>query len=240
MSDKIAGAPAHVAIIMDGNGRWAVQRGRPRTYGHHRGAERVREVVRRAQDIGVEVLTLFAFSTENFRRPGYEVRVLMSLFRRYIVREVDGLDAEGVRVKFIGDRSRLPTNLQNLMEMMEERTAGNPGMRLQLAISYGSRLEITQAVKSLAAEVAAGRLDPDAIDEASISDALYTGGVADPDLVIRTSGEHRISNFLLWQSAYAEYAFLDECWPDFTPDHLTRLVTSFGARDRRFGAVATR
>ena len=233
-------APRHVAIIMDGNGRWAVERGRPRTFGHHRGAERVREIVRMAPDIGIEVLTLFAFSTENWRRPDYEVKVLMGLFRRYIAREVDGLDAEGVRVRFIGQRDRLPKNLQNLMEMMEERTAGNTRMVLQLAISYGSRTEMTQAMQHLAGEVAAGRLQPEQIDEAAISDALWTGGVPDPDLVIRTSGEQRISNFLLWQSAYAEYAFVDECWPDFSPARLTELVQSFGKRERRFGAVAAR
>lgn len=238
MTNSLAGAPQHVAIIMDGNGRWAVSRGRPRTYGHHRGAERVREIVDVAPDLGIKVLTLFAFSTENFRRPGYEVRVLMSLFRRYIAREVDGLDAENVRVRFIGDRSRLPQNLRNLMEMMEARTAANDRMILQLAISYGSRDEITRAVQTLAAEAAEGRIDPAEIGEEAISRALYTGGVADPDLVIRTSGEQRISNFLLWQSAYAEYAFVDECWPDFTPERLAEVCASFGHRERRFGAVA--
>ena len=238
MSKSTAGAPHHVAIIMDGNGRWAVNRGRPRTFGHHRGAERVREIVNVAPDLGIKVLTLFAFSTENFRRPGYEVRVLMSLFRRYIAREVDGLHAEGVQVRFIGDRSLLPQNLQNLMEMMETRTAGNTRMILQLAISYGSRTEMTSAVRQLAGEVAAGRLAPEDIDEAAISGALYTGGVADPDLVIRTSGEQRISNFLLWQSAYAEYVFMDECWPDFTPERLAEVIATFGKRERRFGAVA--
>jgi undecaprenyl diphosphate synthase len=234
---SVSGAPRHVAIIMDGNGRWAAERGRPRTFGHRRGAERVREVVRRASDIGVGVLSLFAFSTENWNRPDYEVRVLMSLFRRYIVHEVDELDSMEVRVRFIGQRDRLPANLQRVMAMMEERTAGNPGMVLQIAISYGARAEITEAVRSLAADVAAGRVDPSVIDEAAISSRLQTGGLPDPDLVIRTSGEQRISNFLLWQSAYAEYAFIDECWPDFTPDRLAELVAAFGGRQRRFGAV---
>lgn len=232
--------PRHVAIIMDGNGRWAVERGHARTYGHHRGAERVRELVRMAPDIGIEVMTLFAFSTENWNRPDYEVRVLMGLFRRYIAREVDGLDAEGVRVRFIGQRDRLPRNLQNLMNMMEERTAGNTRMVLQLAISYGSRVEITEGVRALARDVAEGRLAPEDIDEAAISASLWTGGVADPDLVIRTSGELRVSNFLLWQSAYAEYAFVDECWPDFSPERLTELVEAFARRDRRFGKIAAR
>jgi undecaprenyl diphosphate synthase len=232
--------PRHVAIIMDGNGRWAVERGHPRTYGHHRGAERVREIVRMAPDIGIEVMTLFAFSTENWNRPNYEVKVLMSLFRRYIAREVDELDGEGIRVQFIGQRDRLPRNLQNLMTMMEQRTARNTRMVLQLAISYGSRTEMTLGVQALAREVAAGRLDPEKIDEDAISASLWTGGVPDPDLVIRTSGEQRVSNFLLWQSAYAEYAFVDQCWPDFTPETLKEMVAAYGRRDRRFGKIAAR
>lgn len=230
--------PRHVAIIMDGNGRWATERGHPRTHGHRRGAERVREIVQRAAEIGIEALTVFAFSTENWNRPDYEVRVLMNLFRRYILREVDKLDRMDVRVRFIGERDRLPNNLQRLMTMMEARTADNPGLMLQVAISYGARAEMAAAVRALAADVAAGRLDPDAIDEGAISARLYTAGTPDPDLVIRTSGEQRISNFLLWQSAYAEYAFVDECWPDFTPDRLSELVAAFAGRERRFGATA--
>lgn len=230
-------SPRHVAIIMDGNGRWAVERGRPRTFGHHRGAERVREIVSAAPDLGIEVLTLFAFSTENWRRPNYEVKVLMGLFRRYIVREVDELDNVGVRVRFLGQRDQLPKDLQRLMTQMEERTAGNDGLVLQLAISYGSRAEIADAVKSIAGRVAAGELDPSEIDDDTISGALYTGGTPDPDLVIRTSGESRISNFLLWQAAYAEFSFLEKNWPDFTPEDLAAEVASFASRDRRFGAV---
>lgn len=230
--------PQHVAIIMDGNGRWAAERGRPRSFGHHRGAERVREIVRAASDLGIGVLTIYAFSTENWRRPHYEIRVLMSLFRRYIVREVDALDADNVRVGFIGQRAALPANLRNLMGMMEERTAGNTGMHLQIAVSYGSRTEITEGVRALARAVAAGDLDPDTIGEAEIGGALYTAGMPDPDLVIRTSGEQRVSNFLLWQAAYAEFAFVDECWPDFTPQRLADVVDRFGRRERRFGAVA--
>ncbi|MEM7213019.1 MAG: isoprenyl transferase [Pseudomonadota bacterium] len=229
--------PRHVAIIMDGNGRWAVERGRPRTFGHHRGADRVREIVRASKDLGIECLTLFAFSTENWRRPDYEVKVLMSLFRRYIVREVDDLDSEGVRVRFIGQRTHLPKNLVRLMEMMEERTASNEDMVLQLALSYGSRAEITQAVRSIAEDVAEGKLAPEEIEQETISRALYTGGLPDPDLVIRTSGESRISNFLLWQAAYAEFAFLDKNWPDFGREDLALEVERFANRDRRFGAV---
>ena len=230
--------PHHVAIIMDGNGRWAAERGRPRSFGHHRGAERVREIVRAASDMGIGVLTIYAFSTENWRRPHYEVKVLMSLFRRYIVREVDDLDADNVRVTFLGNRDTLPANLCNLMTMMEERTADNTGMRLQICISYGSRAEITNGVRALAQAVADGYLKPDEIGEAEIGSALQTGGVADPDLVIRTSGEQRISNFLLWQAAYSEFAFVQECWPDFTPDLLASILESFGRRERRFGAVS--
>ena len=222
---------------MDGNGRWAVERGRPRTFGHHRGAERVREIVNAAPDLGIEVLTLFAFSTENWRRPNYEVKVLMGLFRRYIVREVDELDSVGVRVRFLGQRDQLPKDLQRLMASMEERTAENDGLVLQLAISYGSRAEITDAVRSIANSVAAGDLDPAEIDDDVISGALYTGGFPDPDLVIRTSGESRVSNFLLWQAAYAEFSFVEKNWPDFTPDDLAAEVAHFGSRNRRFGAV---
>lgn len=224
---------------MDGNGRWAQNRGRPRSFGHFRGAERVRDIVRAAPGLGITTLTLFAFSTENWRRPDYEVKVLMSLFRRYIVREVDELDRMAVRVRFLGERGRLPKDLQRMMGQTEERTAGNDGLTLQIALSYGARAEITRAVRTLAAEVAAGRLDAEAIDEAAISGALDTGGVADPDLVIRTSGEYRISNFLLWQAAYAEFAFVPECWPDFTPERLAEVLAGFGNRERRFGAVSS-
>ena len=240
MSRQTTRTARHVAIIMDGNGRWAEERGRPRSFGHHRGAERVREIVRAAPDLGIEVMTLFAFSTENWGRPDYEVRVLMSLFRRYIVREVDELDHSDVQVRFIGDRARLPRDLRRLMGQMEARTADNDGLKLQIALSYGSRAEITRAVQHLAGEVAAGRIASDEIDDEAISAALDTGGVIDPDLVIRTSGECRVSNFLLWQAAYAEFAFVDECWPDFSPDRLAEVLTSYGKRERRFGKVSAR
>ena len=230
-------APRHVAIIMDGNGRWAVNRGRPRTFGHHRGAERVREIVKAAPDMGIEVLTLFAFSTENWQRPNYEVRALMGIFRRYIVREVDELDSVGVKVRFIGQREHLPKDLLRLMAQMEARTADNDGMVLQLAISYGARTEITDAMRAIASDVAAGRLAPEDIEQETISRALYTGGQPDPDLVIRTSGELRVSNFLLWQAAYAEFSFLDKAWPDFTSEDLALEIEKFGHRDRRFGAL---
>jgi undecaprenyl diphosphate synthase len=224
---------------MDGNGRWAQRRGQPRTVGHHRGVDRVREIIRSAGELGVEVLTLFAFSTENWRRPDYEVSVLMRLFKHYIIREVDELDRARVRVRFIGDRAGLPRDLQRVMGQMEQRTRANDKLTVQVALNYGARKEIVMAARRLAAEVAGGRLDPEAIDEARISGALDTGGVPDPDLVIRTSGEQRVSNFLLWQAAYAEFAFVEECWPDFTAECFAGVLDSFGRRERRFGAVAS-
>ncbi|MEM1277094.1 MAG: isoprenyl transferase [Pseudomonadota bacterium] len=233
-----AKTPAHVAIIMDGNGRWAQNRGRPRTFGHQRGVERVREIVRACPDLGVSTLTLFAFSSENWKRPGYEVSVLMQLFRRYIVREVDELDSMDVRVRFIGNRARLPRDLQRLMGQMEERTAQNARLTLQIAVSYGSRDEITRAVQSLAQQAADGQIAAQDIDEEAISGALFSGGLPDPDLVIRTSGEMRISNFLLWQIAYAEFAFVEECWPDFSPELFARVLASYGTRERRFGKIS--
>ena len=237
MTRETARTARNVAIIMDGNGRWAQRRGLPRTVGHHRGVDRAREIIRVAPDLGVETLTLYAFSTENWRRPAYEVSVLMTLFRRYIRREAAELDLEGVRVRFIGRREGLPRDLQRLMAELEERTGGNTRLKLQLALNYGSRHELTEGVRALAGEVAAGRLAPEAIDEAAISGALQTAGVPDPDLLIRTSGEFRISNFLLWQIAYAELAFVDECWPDFDGALFARILDSYAGRERRFGAV---
>ena len=223
---------------MDGNGRWAQRRGQPRTKGHHRGVDRVRETIKAAGALGVEYLTLFAFSTENWRRPDYEVSVLMRLFKHYIVREVEELDRAEVRVRFIGDRAGLPRDLQRVMGLMEARTAHNTRLTVQVALNYGSRKEIAMAARRMAAEVAEGRLQPDQIDEACLSGFLDTAGVPDPDLVIRTSGEQRVSNFLLWQAAYAEFVFVEECWPDFTAELFGQVLASFGKRERRFGAVA--
>jgi undecaprenyl diphosphate synthase len=222
---------------MDGNGRWAERRGQPRTAGHHRGVDRVREIIRAAPGLGIETLTLFAFSTENWRRPDYEVSVLMRLFKRYIIREVDDLDHERVRVRFLGEREGLPAGLQRVMAQMEKRTSQNDRLVLQIALNYGSRREIVRAARHLAAEAVAGRLAADEIGEDHFSAALYTGGVSDPDLVIRTSGEQRVSNFLLWQVAYSEFAFVEECWPDFTPSLFAQVLDGYGNRERRFGAV---
>ena len=229
--------PRHVAIIMDGNGRGAQARGRPRLFGHHAGAKRVRDVVRACPELGVKYLTIFAFSTENWKRTQVEVAGLMSLFRRYIAKETKDLFSEGVRVRFIGDRDRLDPKLVDLMRGLEEMTKENDLVHLTVALNYGSRDEVARATKLLARDVAQGKLDPEDVDESTLTGYLDTRVLPDPDLVIRTSGEARISNFLLWQSAYAEYEFVDTLWPDFSPEELGRLCRNYGARDRRFGAV---
>ncbi|MFK7881915.1 isoprenyl transferase [Roseobacter sp.] len=233
----IPGCPRHVAIIMDGNGRWATQRGRPRLYGHHAGAKRVREIVESCPQIGVEYLTIFAFSTENWKRTQVEVAGLMSLFRRYIVKETRALITSGVRVRFIGDRLRLDDKLINLMNDLEVATEKNTGVHLTIALNYGGRDEVARATRRLAKDVADGKLLPDDVDEETLPRYLDTRVLPDPDLVIRTSGEARISNFLLWQSAYSEYEFVDTLWPDFTSDEFQHLCASYGVRDRRYGGV---
>lgn len=233
----LEGGPEHVAIIMDGNGRWAQQRGRPRLYGHQAGARRVRDIVAACPDLGVRYLTIFAFSTENWKRTQSEVSGLMSLFRQYIRRETRGLIDEGVCVRFIGDRVRLDPKLVKLMDELEEATAGNDVVNLTIAINYGGRDEVARATKRLAKDVAAGKLSPDDVDEETLPKYLDTRVLPDPDLVIRTSGEARISNFLLWQSAYAEYEFVNTLWPDFSDEEFQKVVGAFGKRKRRFGAV---
>lgn len=235
--DMTALGPRHVAIIMDGNGRWAQARGRPRLFGHHAGARRVREVVEACPGLGIKYLTIFAFSTENWKRTQVEVAGLMSLFKRYIVKETRTLKENGIRVRFIGDRVRLDSKLTELMDTLERETEGNDLVHLTVALNYGGRDEVARATKRLARDVAEGRLKPDDVDEETLPKYLDTRVLPDPDLVIRTSGEARISNFLLWQSAYSEYEFIDTLWPDFTAAELERLCRNFGARDRRFGAV---
>jgi undecaprenyl diphosphate synthase len=229
--------PRHVAIIMDGNGRWATERGWPRLVGHRKGAERVRDIVRAAPDLGIRWMTLYAFSTENWKRSTEEVLGLMALFARYIRREAEELSRQGVRMRFVGERGRLDPKLQALMGWIEDRTRGNTRFDLIVAINYGGRDEIARAARALARQAAEGRLDPAALDEAAFAAALDTGEVPDPDLVIRTSGETRVSNFLLWQAAYAEYEFTPVLWPDFTPDTLAEILARFGRRERRFGGV---
>ncbi len=229
--------PQHVAIIMDGNGRWATRRGLPRLRGHHAGATRVREIVRACPDEGVRYLTLFAFSTENWRRARSEVMGLMALFRKYLKSEAEELISSGVCVRFIGERSVLNSRLQALMAGLERATAGNSRLHLTIAINYGARDEITRAALSLAEAIAAGDLPVSEVTPRHLHDRLYTGDLPDPDLVIRTSGEMRLSNFLLWQAAYAEYEFTPVLWPDFSRDHFADILLSFGGRERRYGAV---
>jgi undecaprenyl diphosphate synthase len=235
--NEIQGGPDHVAIIMDGNGRWATQRGRPRLFGHHAGARRVGEMVEACPDLGVKYLTIFAFSTENWKRTQSEVAGLMNLFRRYIERESKALFQNGVRVRFIGDRQKLDDKLVSLMDNLELYTSGNDKVHLTIALNYGGRDEVTRAAQRLAFEVEQGRLSPKDVDVETLAKFLDTRFLPDPDLVIRTSGEARISNFLLWQTAYAEYEFVDTLWPDFNAEEFGKILSRYGNRERRFGAV---
>ena len=235
--NEIQGGPDHVAIIMDGNGRWATQRGRPRLFGHHAGARRVGEMVEACPDLGVKYLTIFAFSTENWKRTQSEVSGLMKLFRRYIEREAKALLQDGVRVRFIGDRQKLDDKLVSLMDNLELYTSGNDKVHLTIALNYGGRDEVTRAAQRLAFEVEQGRLSPKDVDVETLAKFLDTRFLPDPDLVIRTSGEARISNFLLWQTAYAEYEFVDTLWPDFNAEEFGKILSRYGNRERRFGAV---
>ena len=230
--------PAHVAIIMDGNGRWAKSRGLPRIFGHRRGAEVARQVLRRADELGVSYLTLYSFSSENWRRPLPEVEDLMGLLRVYLRSEVAELHRTGVRVRMIGDRTRMPGDIIDLVEHAEVLTAANTGITMVLALSYGSRDELAKAVKQIAREAADGGIQPEDVDEDTIAQRLYTRDIPDPDLVIRTGREKRLSNFLLWQAAYAELIFTDVLWPDFTAGDLEDAIGEFHKRERRFGATS--
>ena len=231
-----APAPAHVAIIMDGNGRWAAQRHLPRKAGHRQGVETVRRIVRAAGEMGIRYLTLYGFSTENWRRPADEVNDLMGLLRLYIRRDLAELHRNNVRIRVIGSRDGLAGDIVQLIGEAEHLTAGNTGLTLVIAFNYGGQTEIVCAARKLARAAAEGRLDPDSITPDSFSAELETGDIPDPDLVIRTSGDKRLSNFLIWQAAYAELVFIDALWPDFTPAMLGEAVTEFGRRERRFGA----
>ncbi len=229
--------PRHVAIIMDGNGRWARKRHLPREAGHVAGVAAVREVVRAAVDLGLENLTLFAFSSENWKRPKTEIGALMALFRAFFRSDMDELVAKGARVRIIGHRGRVAGDIQAMIEDAETRTAGNKGLNLTFAFDYGGQEEITNAARELARAAAEGRLDPETITTELFAARLFTSALPEPDLVIRTSGEHRLSNFLLWQSAYAELLFVETLWPDFGREALTQALHSFAARERRFGAL---
>jgi undecaprenyl diphosphate synthase len=231
--------PHHVAIIMDGNGRWAQNRGKPRLFGHHAGAKRVREVVEACPGLGVKYITIFAFSTENWKRSEAEVTGLMSLFRRYIRKETRALCEEGVRVRFIGNRSALDKKLQSLMGEIETMTKSNSRVHMTIALNYGGRDDITRASQKMTQAVVSGQLNQVDIDENTLNRFLDTAALPDPDLVIRTSGEKRVSNFLLWQSAYSEFEFTDILWPDFSAEVFAGLIAGYTNRDRRFGAVVT-
>ena len=229
--------PHHVAIIMDGNGRWAKSRGLPRVAGHRRGADAVRQVIRGAGELGIPVLTLFAFSTENWTRPADEVSDLMGLLRHYLRNELEELRKNGARLRVIGDRDRLAKDIQGDILDAEARTRSNARIDVNICINYGARDEILRATRNLARKVSAGELTSDQIDESRFESELLTAGVPDPDLLIRTSGEQRISNFLLWQCAYAELVFVDTLWPDFGKDHLEQAIAEFRRRERRYGGV---
>lgn len=235
-SHQVRSAPSHVAIIMDGNGRWAKRRMLPRAIGHRKGADAVRRAVRGALSEGVRYLTLYAFSSENWKRPADEVDDLMGLLRLYIRQEIDELDANGVRVRFIGGWRKLSPDIVSLIDGAVERTRHNDALHLVIALNYGSQAEIVAASRRLAEDVAAGRLTAEDITEDRFAGCLETADVPDPDMVIRTSGEKRLSNFLLWQSAYAELVFLDLLWPDFTEETLATAIREFQGRERRFGA----
>lgn len=230
--------PRHIAVIMDGNGRWATARKRPRIFGHRAGVATVDKIVAFCREIGVEYLTLYSFSEENWSRPADEVGALMGILKEYLVKELNRMLKEGIRFNTIGDIDRLPPFARDAVRDAVERTADRNGMTLTLALSYGARQEIVAATRQLAEEVAAGRLDPAAIDETTLSGRLTTHDMPDPDLLIRTSGELRISNFLLWQSAYSELWFTDKFWPDFDEEDMADAIRDYQKRERRFGKTS--
>jgi undecaprenyl diphosphate synthase len=232
------GGGLHVGIIMDGNGRWAAARGLPRFEGHRRGVEALRRAVRAASDLGVRYLTVYSFSSENWARPPEEIADLMGLLKLFIRSDLHTLEEAGVRVRVIGERANLKPEIVALLDEAENRTRRNSKLDLIVAFNYGSRQEIVEAARALARDAAAGRIDPDEIDEDALAARLWTAGTPDPDFIIRTSGELRLSNFLMWQSAYSELVFLPICWPDFDRAAFEEAIASFRSRERRFGGVA--
>lgn len=234
---KFEQLPVHLGIIMDGNGRWAKKRGLPRSAGHKAGAENFRTITRYCSKIGISYLTVYAFSTENWKRPHDEVNALMLLFRQYLEEALRDFTQENIRTRFIGDVSAFTPQLRDLIHKTEEASKNKTGMVLNIAMNYGGRAEIVEAVKRLTQDVQAGKLAPEEITEEQISSRLYTAGQPDPDLIIRPSGENRTSNFLLWQSSYAEYAVKNVLWPDFTTDDLDTVLLEYAKRNRRFGGV---
>lgn len=237
MDTKRRTLPRHIAIIMDGNGRWAQERRLPRTMGHREGVLRVKEIVQAASDIGIEVVTLYAFSAENWSRPTFEVKALMRLLDVYLGREIANLARKNIRVRFIGRRDPLPKFVIRTIERAEEKTGDNTGLTLVLAVNYGSRQEILDGVKALMRGCARGRVKPGDVTEKTFGSYLYTAGLPDPDLLIRTSGEQRVSNFLLWQLSYAELYFPSKYWPDFRKADLLEAVEAYVKRSRRFGGI---
>ena len=229
--------PVHIGIIMDGNGRWAKRRGLPRRAGHAQGAQTFRSITKYCEKRGIRYLTVYAFSTENWSRPQAEVDAIMNLLRDYLKESLSDFTKENIRTRFIGDRTPLAADIRELMAEAEELTREKTGMVLNIAVNYGGRQEIVQAARSLASDVAQGRLSPDEVTEETLSARMYTGNQPDPDLILRPSGETRTSNFLLWQSAYAEYLFMDVLWPDFKPADLDRALEEYAHRNRRFGGV---
>ena len=231
--------PEHVAIIMDGNGRWANGRGMPRAVGHERGVEALRRTVEAAQKINLKTLTVYSFSTENWRRPVSEVNALFGLLKAYVKRDLNRLIDEGVKVKILGTRRGLPTDILQLVEQAEAKTAHNDRFDLCIAFNYGGREEVLRAAKAMAREAIENNLDPETVDEDQFGQFLDTGGLADPDILIRTSGEYRLSNFLVWQAAYSELIFMDVLWPDFGEQHLREAIEIYRKRERRFGGLAS-
>ena len=229
--------PVHVAIIMDGNGRWAKRRGLPRTAGHAQGARTVEQILEDADHMGIRYLTVYAFSTENWSRPDSEVKALMNLLRTYMKTSLAKCARNNVRIRVIGDKSRLDKDLQASIANLEKETASNTGIGFQIAINYGSRDEMVMAVRAAGQKVKDGEMSPEDITESFLSDSLDTGGIPDPDLLIRTGGEQRISNFLLWQTAYSELYFCDAAWPDFNKAELEKAVDAFNHRERRYGGL---
>lgn len=229
--------PLHIAIIMDGNGRWATKRGLPRTYGHRAGVESLRDIVRICSDLGIRILTVYAFSTENWKRPRDEVNFLMNLLVEYLNRELEELYKNGVRINHLGSLQNLPPAVLKALQTGVERTRDNKGLTLNVALNYGGRQEIVDAVKSVVADVIEGRLSPDSIEEKTISERLYTAGQSDPDLLIRLAGDFRVSNFLLWQFAYTEFYISPVMWPDFRRIDLLNAILDFQRRERRFGGL---
>ncbi|MDR3592793.1 MAG: isoprenyl transferase [Negativicutes bacterium] len=229
--------PRHIAVIMDGNGRWAQKRGLPRSFGHRAGVEALRDIVTAASEIGIGVLTTYAFSTENWKRPADEVNLLMTLFSEYLDNEIDELHSNKVQIRFIGKIDGLAASLQRKIDQAQKLTGGNTGLILNIAVNYGGRAEIVRAVQAIAQKVLAEEISPADISEETIKNQLYTPDIPDPDLLIRPSGDLRISNFLLWQSAYAELWFTEVKWPDFKPEHLVQAILDFQRRERRFGGL---